>query len=484
MSATTRAVGGPGVEGPPAASRLAGFLTALDAARDSQYTRAERIPLDQLDRWNTDPVSGAIRHVSGKFFSIQGIDVSITSNGTTRRWHQPIISQPEIGILGILVKRFDGVPHFLMQLKDEPGNVDGIQISPTLQATRSNYTRVHGGHQVPYLDYFLDRGRHRVIADVRQSEQGGLFLRKRNRNMIIETRGAVPTHPSFHWLTIQQIHDLLVIDDMVNMDARSVLSCLPLWEFVQACGDDERAGMIVRSWSAGRRAVHGTAELLSWITDVRTRTEVDVRSARLDRLPHWHRGADAISHESRRFFDVVGVRVEAAGREVEGWDQPMVAARHTGLAAFLVTYADGVPHVLVGIRAEPGFTDVAELAPTVQCTPAHHEDGSERPPFLDTVLEAPPGRVLYDATLSEEGGRFFHTRNRYMIIEVDSDVDHPDFRWMTHHQLGELMSHSHYINIQARTLLACMATLATTRESVAVPPAPEPAAPAVREAGA
>ena len=32
-----------------------------------------------------------------------------------------------------------------MQAKVEPGNINSIQLSPTLQATRSNYTKAHGG---------------------------------------------------------------------------------------------------------------------------------------------------------------------------------------------------------------------------------------------------------------------------------------------------------------------------------------------------
>ncbi len=446
-------------------TRLAEFFTALDAARDSMYTRAERIPLDQLDRWSADPDSGAIGHVSGKFYTVQGVDVAIAGPTGTRQWQQPIIRQPEIGILGILVKQFDGVPHYLMQLKAEPGNINGIQVSPTVQATRSNYTRVHGGNPVPYLDYFRERGRHRVIADVRQSEQGSWFLLKRNRNVVIEVAGAVPVLDGFHWLTIQEIHELLQIDDLVNMDARSVLSCLPFLDLMPATMALDRAEPVlslIRSWSGDRRSVHDTAELLSWITDVRTVTDIEVRDAPLNRLPHWRYGTDVISHDTRRFFDVIGVRVEAGGREVGRWDQPMVAAKHVGLAAFVVASFDGVLHVLVGLRVEPGFADVAEIAPTVQCTPANLDHGDiARPAFYDTVLDAPADRVLYDTMLSEEGGRFYQTRNRYMIVQVDEQIEHPGFRWMTLHQLTELVRHSHYVAMQARTLLACMATLAT-----------------------
>lgn len=467
---TARTVGGP--RGYHDTGRLAEFLAALEAAEGSMYTRAERIPLDRLSQWDTDDESGTIRHVSGKFYTIQGVDVTISTGDGTRRWQQPIINQPEIGILGILVKQFDGVPHYLMQLKAEPGNVNGIQISPTVQATRSNYTRVHGGQPVPYLDYFRRRERHRVIADVRQSEQGSWFLLKRNRNVIIEVAEDVPVLEGFHWLTIQDIHELLQVDDLVNMDARSVLSCLPFLDLMpatMALDRDELVLSLIRSWSGERRSLHDTAELLSWITDVRTCTDIDVREAPLNRLPRWRYGSDVISHESLRFFDVIGVRVEAGGREVGRWDQPMVAARHVGLAAFLVTRIDGVLHVLVGLRVEPGFADVAEIAPTVQCTPANLEFGDlARPPFLDAVLDAPRERVLYDRMLSEEGGRFFHTRNRYVIVEVDEQVEHPDYRWMTLHQLTELVRHSHYVAMQARTLLACMATLATTHRDTRV----------------
>lgn len=63
--------------------------------------------------------------------------------------------------------------------------------------------------------------------------------------------------------------------------------------------------------------------------------------------------------------------------------------------------------------------------------------------------------------LSEEGGRFFHALNRYLIVETDQDVprDHPDHRWMTLHQLSDLLRHSHYVNVQARSLIACLHSL-------------------------
>lgn len=43
-----------------------------------------------------------------------------------------------------------------MQAKIEPGNVNRIQISPTIQATKSNFMQTHGGKAPAYLEYFSD----------------------------------------------------------------------------------------------------------------------------------------------------------------------------------------------------------------------------------------------------------------------------------------------------------------------------------------
>src|SRR5258708_1884479 len=196
-----------------------------ERARSNRFN-VTPIPFDELDSWRFDPDTGNLSHSSGRFFTIEGLHVR-SDYGPVGEWSQPCINQPEIGILGIIVKSFDGVPHCLMQAKMEPGNVNTLQLSPTVQATRSNYTRVHGGSRTRYLEYFAGPGRGRVLVDVLQSEQGSWFYRKRNRNMVVEVTGALPLHEDFCWLPLRQVLDLLHVDNLVNMDARTVLSCMP-----------------------------------------------------------------------------------------------------------------------------------------------------------------------------------------------------------------------------------------------------------------
>ncbi|WP_447001704.1 NDP-hexose 2,3-dehydratase family protein [Saccharothrix isguenensis] len=72
----------------------------------------------------------------------------------------------------------------------------------------------------------------------------------------------------------------------------------------------------------------------------------------------------------------------------------------SGLASFRVRCREGVPQVLAPADLWPGYRDVVELGPTVQCAPAAVADGA-RTWFLDDVL-VPGADVHYDVVQSEE----------------------------------------------------------------------------------
>jgi len=426
-----------------------------------------RIRFDNMKGWRIAPDTGNIVHDSGRFFSVQGLEV-LTDFGWTPRWTQPIINQPEIGIVGILVKEIDGVLHCLMQAKMEPGNVNTLQLSPTVQATRSNYTRVHRGSPTPYLDYFIVPGRGRVLIDALQSEQGAWFLHKRNRNMIVEVTEDIEVLPDFCWLTVGQIHELLRVDNLVNMDARTVLSGMPFatpYGRARQLGADEEFRIALARSVGGDYGAHQTmAEVLSWLVNARSRHDLRQTPIPLKDLEHWRRTPDCVEHEDGKFFTVVAVDVFASNREVNTWSQPLVAPVGQGVSAFLTKRIGGVLHILVQARVEAGTLDVCELAPTVHCLPTNYRDVSteHRPPFLDYVLTVDRSRIRYEVLQSEDGGRFYHAQNRYLIVEVEDGFPltvPAAYQWVTVHQLMSLLRLSNYLNVEARSLVACLNTL-------------------------
>jgi oxidase EvaA len=423
----------------------------------------ERIAFPELKGWSFSEETGNLAHNSGGFFTVEGLRV-LSWTGPISEWHQPIINQPEVGILGIVVKEFGGVLHCLMQAKMEPGNPNLLQLSPTVQATRSNYMRMHKGNPVRYIEYFVGPGRGRVIVDVLQSEHGSWFYRKQNRNMVVEVTGDVPLHADFCWLTFGQIHHLLQRDNTINMDARTVLSCIPPAEVRWDDSGDGFHQALSASRDRQAGALVPTPELMSWFTGQRSLRELEISRMPLKDVPDWHRTDKEIARADGRYFSVVAVAVSAGSREVTSWSQPLFEPRGQGIVAFVVQNFGGVLHVLVNARMEGGFLDSVELGPTVQCIPWNYDDyeGAERPFLLDYLQNIPPSRIRYQAIHSEEGGRFLNAESRYMIVEADEGLPSEipqDYAWITISQLTDLLRHGHYVNVQARTLVACLKSL-------------------------
>jgi oxidase EvaA len=421
------------------------FLAWFKSREQANRFLVERIPFRAMKGWRFEKGTGNIGHESGRFFKIEGVRVK-TNFGGGRVWEQPIINQPEVGILGIITRKIGGVRHFLMQAKMEPGNVNINQLSPTVQATKSNYTQVHNGSQPLFLDYFLDRSRSKVLVDQLQSEQGARFLRKRNRNMIIEVEHELETPGDFCWLTLEQIKQLYRIDNFMNMDARSVLSCACFVDGWQAAGRDS--------------GLPDQTGIISWLTDLKTKYECVTQPIPLDGLKDWLLTDDEISHRTKNYFSVVAVSVQAGNREVRSWDQPLVKQASTGIIGFLIKKINSLTHVLIQAKVEPGFIDTVEMMPTVCFSDVEFLRKAGRlPPFAGEFIDCPAGRVKYSALLSEEGGRFYHSQNRYLVVEAAGDAGEPlpeNYIWMGLPQLMEFARYNNYLSVETRSLLSCL----------------------------
>lgn len=203
-------------------------LSWLEKKRLQCKINTEVIPIKQLQDWYTCEESGNIYHESQKFFSVIGVKIS---NATTREvtgWSQPILHQQETGILGIIRQRHNGIMHYLLQAKFEPGNVDLLQLSPTLQATRSNLEQAHGGKLPLFSEYFTHPELAEKKFSVDTAEDGGRFYLKSNVSMLVEVPSETDLNipDNFIWLTLHQLKELTRIDNVFNSLVREVISAL------------------------------------------------------------------------------------------------------------------------------------------------------------------------------------------------------------------------------------------------------------------
>jgi oxidase EvaA len=450
---------------------LSSSLQWLKDQNERVQVSIERIPFCDLKNWGFDSVSGSLSHRTGRFFSIDGIRVR-TNLGPIQSWEQPIINQPEIGYLGLIAKRFDGVLHFLMQAKIEPGNVNYVQLSPTIQATRSNYTQAHGGSKPLYLEYFQNVALNNVLLDQLQSEQGARFLMKRNRNIIIHVEEDVPLYDNFIWLTLGHIKELMRFDNVVNMDTRTVISGIHFGDFdehklgelnclIRAEDVQLRKFDLLKSALLSSGSANSTQDVIHFLTDLKSKYDLFIDKVPLHEVQSWMVSKDEISHITSKYFKVIGVSVGISNREVLSWHQPMVQPAQQGICGFICKNINGILHFIVQAKLECGNRDIIELAPTVQCLTGDYRvnNGRHNIPFLDYMLDARRESILFDVLQSEEGGRFFREQNRNLIIFMDENFPNqlPDnYIWMTLNQLIFFNQFNNYLNIQARSLIAAI----------------------------
>ena len=448
------------------------ILGWMKSQNEEVVSNIMQIPISELRGWSYR--DDRIRHNSGKFFSIDGIHIR-TNYRNTPEWDQPIINQPEIGFLGFIVKKFNGVLHFLLQAKIEPGNLNIVQLSPTLQATRSNYTRVHGGKAPTYLEYFNGEKDVLILVDQLQSEQGARFLHKRNRNIIVEVGEdeELDVKEGYIWASLGQIKELLRYPNVVNMDSRTVISCinfgsysehsLRLLDAVKRMNGihSSKPDSFLYSVLSGDNHLNELQDIIQWITSLKFKYELDVTPVGISEMKNWIYDGNTIHHETGKYFDVMGCRVEIGNREVVSWDQPMVRSAQEGLMGFSVKKINGIYHFLVQAKLESGNFDIVEMAPTVQCLTGNYRKGKNEYtiPYLEQILNAPKDKIWYSSYQSEEGGRFFQEQNLNIIVEVGEEFPievEENYCWLTLNQMLSFVTYNNYLNIAARSLLSAI----------------------------
>ena len=424
-------------------------------------------PLDSLKGWGMDTVSGAYSHESGKFFSVNGLEVTLEVDGDLKHWTQLIVNQSEQGILGLLAKRIDGVIHVLIQAKMEPGNIGFIQVSPTVQSTKSNYTRVHGGKGTKFIEYFLGKAPGITIFNQLRSEQGSRYYRKRNQNIMIllDDNHSVPEDKNFFWLTLGQLQELHKVPNLVHLDCRSIIGGMPF----EIPAETIRLSKISTGNMPAIASLHchdsdalnTQRELQSWFTKEKMKHNKHTKLVSIDKAKSWTFDGNSIKHDSGKFFDLIGVNVYSPGREVTSWSQPLIQCADGGVIGLIAQVHNGVLHFLIHARFEAGFIDSVELAPTVQFTPKNYQTptNNQKPFFTDYFEKDAEHEILVDTFLSNEGGRFFKSQNRHIVVQITNSkpIVVPDgYSWMTLSQLHYFGSMELTLNIELRSLIFCL----------------------------
>ena len=194
--------------------------------RSSIKFKADLIGLDDVRDWSRDE-KGNVRHKSGQFFGIEGARVEGGDLREVTSWDQPILTQLDGGLLGMLARETPekGV-EFLLQAIAKCGNICVLQLGPTIQSTWSNIRRAHAGRRPPMIEVFTAGAGVRIVYRAKHNEEGSRFWQKSNENVVafLDDERVIETNlKMFYWASLSQIKELALMDNVLNPFVKTIL---------------------------------------------------------------------------------------------------------------------------------------------------------------------------------------------------------------------------------------------------------------------
>ena len=405
------------------------ILSWITKRRDLSKLELEVIPISNINNWNYNYKT--IVHGQNSYFSIIGVEINSKHDKKIDR-HQPIIYQKEIGILGFIIND----NKILLQAKTEPGNVNGTHVGPSVQATVSNYMRVHGGDETKFLKHFLisDDNNCESISFSNQSEQGTRFMDKSNRNSIVRLQSGYHLEDNddrFRWFEVKELLSLLDKEYLINTDARSCLvSCN--WENLTENNiafftDSQDHGLKYRL-NASYYHKDTSNRIFERLKEIQNGKKYDFKIKNLNELRNWKVGEDVIIDDNQVEFAVKGFRVSVADREIPYWEQPLIQNLSLGRVVLYCQKRDGVLKFLLNAQIIIGLYERFVWGSSIQITKEEENINFEGQTVLAEYMQ------------SDEGGRFYQSKCLYQIIEMPESVNVPTSDMSYWASLAEIQS--------------------------------------------
>lgn len=180
-----------------------------------------------------------------------------------------------------------------------------------------------------------------------------------------------------------------------------------------------------------------------WLEERRKASTMKTNVIDLATVRQWETTTQAVQRPDGGYFKVLGMNITTKKneREVNSWDQPMIEETGEGAVVLICSFFDDEFYFLLQAKAEPGndAEGCVLLAPTLQASKSNLEaiHGGKKPPRSELVTED-----LKWYTFLQDGGRYYHKKNHYAVVDIDPDVDEKieptaNERWFTFNELQE-----------------------------------------------
>lgn len=138
-----------------------------------------------------------------------------------------LIKQNHGALVALITAEHDGRRIALLSVRFEPGLIDKINFTSSIQSTPSNYRREHGGKSTPFIDIVQTPEKFGdILYDGEQYDWGEYYLLKKKRYLIVRLKNELPVPEGFVWVTFELLHKMLTMDNFITNDLRVALFLL------------------------------------------------------------------------------------------------------------------------------------------------------------------------------------------------------------------------------------------------------------------
>ena len=406
-----------------------------ETAREFLSTTAEasryelrRISLAEQDAWQLR--DGALSHTGSGFFSVAGV-----RHYDDLKDEHLMLYQPQSALTGLMICRREDVVYILLQARVEPGNTGIIQYGPTIQSTPANYLRLYGGRATSYIDHFttFQRGT-KLLTHSMQLDLGCRYFQKSKTHHYLEVDELIDCEEKMIWVSLEAISELLLDDNFLNADLRSLLAVFDWTSYLTGAGINHNFAV--------------ESDLASVVGDSRL-APGSYKLVPIDELQRWQVSDDGIA--INRGAGVGIYEFSCTNREVKAWTQPLYEVEREGLVQLVLREANGTLECLLSVGIEPGLSTDHALYPSYCRTPLRPLHPDSRPY---------KGELIDSLVQCDEGGRFFQNDSLYELRWATSDADAGGSQaWVDIPSLISLLRSSNRASFQLR----CVASMLLPR---------------------
>jgi len=314
--------------------------------------------------------------------------------------------------------------------------VNNVQLSPTVQATRSNYLRKHGGKKTNYLEFFTKkRSGTTVLNKTKLSEQGTRYFEKFNKNILIDIKKKkLNKYSNYIWVNKQNLIQAVKKKNFLNMDTISVFS-----------------NSIKRNRIDNPK--NNIKKILKKLIYFKRKNKISKKKIFFKDLKNWVLSKNKIFDSKKLFFSILALKINTNSREVKKWHQPIISDHSMSFNGFFLKKINNTNHYLLQMVQEQGF-NLPKFTSTV-CIKNFSKKNIYSKNYISRFNDKKNFKM--DIINSDEGGRFYRNEIRNVICEIKINQKFnlkSNYIWASHNQIIDLIRRN-LLSIEARNLFAC-----------------------------